>query len=290
MTTLSADLVGRRMKGLVREVTWRETTNHAAAVGETNARYLDDSRDGGIVAPPLFAACVTWPMMADVDTQLPGALSPAARMTMVHATESLTFHRPIRPGDVLTVSGEVAAVVPERSGTRVVLRLVARDAAGGPVFTEEAGALFRGVPCDGDGGGAETEDWAAMREGADASARWDAEVLIPRGAAHVYDGCTDIVFAIHTSVAFARAVGLPDILYQGTATLAHAARELLDREADGDPSRLAGIACRFTGMVVPGTAIRVQRLAAVGDTVPFRVINAEGKAALRGVARARAIR
>jgi hypothetical protein len=48
---------------------------------------------------------------------------------------------------------------------------------------------------------------------------------------YVYDGCTNIYFPIHTSVGFARMVGLPDIILQGTATLAYAARELADREA-----------------------------------------------------------
>ena len=53
---LDPKLVGKTLKGLAREVTWRQTTNYAAAVGDANPRYLDDTRHGGIVAPPIFAA------------------------------------------------------------------------------------------------------------------------------------------------------------------------------------------------------------------------------------------
>lgn len=48
-------------------------------------------------------------------------------------------------------------------------------------------------------------------------------------------------------------MGLPGIIHQGTATLAYAARELVNREARGNPALLKALACRFTGMVRPGS-------------------------------------
>ncbi|MBW2624329.1 MAG: MaoC family dehydratase N-terminal domain-containing protein, partial [Deltaproteobacteria bacterium] len=44
-----------------RRITWRDTMNYAAAVGETNPRYFDDTLPEGIVAPPMFAIAVKWP-------------------------------------------------------------------------------------------------------------------------------------------------------------------------------------------------------------------------------------
>ncbi|NOZ02376.1 MAG: hypothetical protein GXP54_10870, partial [Deltaproteobacteria bacterium] len=67
-----------------------------------------------------------------------------------------------------------------------------------------------------------------------------------------------ISFPIHTSPAFAKAVGLDGIILQGTATLAMAAREILDREAEQETRRLLSIGCGFTGMVRPGAAIKVR--------------------------------
>lgn len=52
-------------------------------------------------------------------------------------------------------------------------------------------------------------------------------------------------------------MGLPDIILQGTATLGIAIRELINRETDGDPSQINSLYARFSGMVIPGTAIKV---------------------------------
>ena len=281
---IDSSLVGTILAGLEREVTWRETMNYAAAVGDANPRYLDDTLSDGIVAPPLFAVAVTWPIMERIQEQLGGALSMEVIATMVHATEHLIFHRPVRPGDRLRIGGRVAAVMPSSAGTRFVLRLDATDPEGRAVFTEYAGALFRGVSCADSGRGrVDLPVWPSRAE--PDSPLWEVEIPIPRQAAHIYDGCTDIVFPIHTSTAFARGVGLPDILLQGTATLALAAREILNREAQGAPERLREIGCRFTGMVIPGTSIRVQLLGKEpgknGTDLDFRVLNGEGGNALR---------
>ena len=139
---IDSSLVGTSLAGLEREVTWRETMNYAAAVGDANPRCLDDTLRDGVVAPPLFAVAVTWPIMERIQEQLGGALSMEVIATMVHATEHLGFHRLIRPGDRLRIGGRVAAVMPCPAGTRFVLRLDAIDPEGGAVFTEYAGALF----------------------------------------------------------------------------------------------------------------------------------------------------
>jgi len=46
-------------------------------------------------------------------------------------------------------------------------------------------------------------------------------------------------------------------MVQGTATLAFAVREIINKEADAKPQRVKAIYGRFTGMVRPGTEIRV---------------------------------
>jgi acyl dehydratase len=46
--------------------------------------------------------------------------------------------------------------------------------------------------------------------------------------------------------------GLPGIILQGTATLAIALREIIEKEADGNSGRISSLFCRFTGMVLPG--------------------------------------
>lgn len=258
---LDAAFTGTHLRDYTTSVTARAAMNYAAAIGDANPRYLDDADGKAIIAPPMFAVAATWPVSERIYAFLEGTDFPVGLLqTQVHYSEHLAFHRPVRPGDTLTIKGRIAAILPHRAGTVTVIRFDALDRDGAPVFTEHVGALLRGVACVGEGRGA--QDIPAMPAPPspdDAAAMcWEESVHIDRLAPFVYDGCTNIHFPIHTSVGFARMVGLPDIILQGTATLAHAVRAITDREAGGDATRLKEIACRFSGMLVPPGDMRIR--------------------------------
>jgi len=283
---LSSRFVGTPLKDYHTEITWRATMNFAAAVDDNNDYYVDDEREGGIVAPPMFSVAVTWPIVERIWEYIEAKDFPMeVLVTQVHHTESLEFHRPLRPGDRLTVKGQVAAILPHRAGTRVVVRFDALDQAGAPVFTEHMGALMRGVKCSDEGSCLNPLPEAALPEES-AEVLWESRIPIDPLRPHIYDGCTDIVFPIHTSKSFARQVGLPGTILQGTATLAYAVREIINREAGADPLTLKSVICRFTGMVFPGTAIRVQLVGKSGKpdgtALHFIVLNHEGQKAISG--------
>jgi acyl dehydratase len=281
---LSSDLVGTKLKPYRREVSWRETMNYAAAVGDDNPWYFDDERDGGIVAPPLYGVAVTWPILERIWEFIDSdRLPPELLFTQVHYTEHLVFHRLLRPGDHLTVQGKIAAVLPHRAGTQVVICFEASDRKGQKVFTEHTGALLRGVSCTEGGQGQEDLPAVPFAPEADRPL-WETTLPIDPLRPFLYDGCANIFFPLHTSRSFARQVGLPGIILQGTATLALAAREILDREAGKDPRRLRTFSGRFTGMVLPGTSIRVGLVGKTprtdGTDLHFVVHNGEGQQAI----------
>jgi len=283
---LSSRFVGTPLKDYHTEITWRRTMNFAAALDDNNDCYMDDEREGGIIAPPMFGVAVTWPILERIWEYIEARDFPMEILvTQVHHTESLAFHRPVRPGDRLTVKGRVAAILPHRAGTRVVVRFDVLDQTGDPVFTEHMGALMRGVKCSDEGLCPNPLPEGPLSE-ASAHPLWESRISIDLLRPHIYDGCTDIVFPIHTSKAFARQVGLPGNILQGTATLAFAVREIINREAGGDPLMLKSVFCRFTGMVFPGTVIRVQGVGKSekhdGTGLHFMVLNQEGQKAISG--------
>lgn len=254
---LDTSLAGTSLKDYTTHITWRRTMNYAAAVGDNNPVYFDDEREGGIVAPPMFAVAVTWPISERLWEYVESERLPKEVLaTQVHYTEHLVFHRSVRAGDRLTIKGSLAAVRPHRAGSLVTIRYRAVDERGELVFTEYMGGLLRGVGCCGEAKIAEALPVIPSYEG-DGTNIWETPIFVDPLAPFVYDGCTNIFFPIHTSVAFAHKVGLPGIILQGTATLAYAVREIVDREADRNPEALRSVACRFTGMVVPASEIRV---------------------------------
>jgi acyl dehydratase len=256
---ISSKIVGLKLKEYIAEVTWRQTTNYASSVSDVNPFYLDDLREEGIMAPPMFAATFAWSIVGRLNEYTTLPYPQEVFNTLVHYTEHFDFYKPLLPGDRITVRGEIAAVKPHRSGTLLVVKLPAFDNQGMPVFTGHMGVLLRGVGCSDSGAG--SGNLPSVPKATDnTTPLWKTQIPVLRETPYIYDGCTDIVFAIHTSPKFARSVGLPDIILHGTATLAFAAREIVNREAGADPTMLKCIAGRFTGMVIPGSTINVQLL------------------------------
>jgi acyl dehydratase len=275
-----------KLKPYETTVTERWAMNYAAAIGDDNPHYFDDERPEGIVAPPMLSAALTWVVSGNIWDYLGGADFPTEVLaTQVHYSEHLAWQQPLRPGMRLRIQGEVAAILPHRAGTQIVLRYEAAEIGGEPVFCEHIGGLLRGVRCSDEGRGAQDLPHipSAPQVG---KPGWEAAVLIGRLDSYLYDGCAQIHFPIHISPAFARAVGLPGIILQGTATLAHAARLIVDDQLGGDPRGLKVLACRFGAPVTPGSVIRVrlqaEGAAGGGKELFFEVLNAAGERAVRG--------
>jgi acyl dehydratase len=280
----SSRFVGSPLKPFETQITWRQMMNYAAAINDTNPCYFDDERPDGIVAHPMFCVAVTWPISERIWDYLDVADFPKnALMTQVHYTEHLQIYRLIKPADRLIIKGQVVAIVPHRAGTHLVFRYDAYAQESELVFTEHIGGLIRGIPCDDEGRG-EPQIPAIPKKFQNSEPIWDIPIFIDRLEPYIYDGCANIYFPIHTSIKFARQVGLPGIILQGTASLAYAVREVINREADEDPHRVKTVACRFTGMVIPGSEIRVQCMGrgadAKGDQFFFTVMNDKGERAI----------
>lgn len=281
---LDSELAGIRLKPHKARITWRDTTNFAAAIAEDLPLYFDDRTGQGIFAPPVFPVAVTWPILSRLGDFIASKDFPIEVLfTQVHYTEHLIVHRLIRPGDEVCLTGQIAAILPHRAGTHAVIELIANDSEKKPVFTEYIGAMLRGVECLGEKG---RQRLPVTPEPAPPAAPvWACQKKIAPWLPYVYDGCTNIAFPIHTSPKFAESVGLPGIILQGTATLACAVKELIQQEAGKDPTRIQEIACKFSGMVKPGTDIEICCLGSRDyrrhQDLFFEVLNAENKRAIR---------
>lgn len=280
---LDSKLAGTRLTPHNVRITWRATTNFAAAIQDRNPLYFDD-RNQGLVAPPTFPVAVTWPILSNLGHYIESTDFPKEVLfTQVHYTEHLILHRLIRPGDNVQLTGEIAAILPHRAGTHAIMKLSAMDENNTPVFTEYIGAMLRGVECLGETG---RQSLPALPDfDSKAAPTWSCQNRIDPLLPYIYDGCTHIEFPIHTSPKFAEDVGLPGIILQGTATLGLAVREMINQEAGGDPHRIQEISCKFTGMVKPGEAIEICCLGTKDHPhhrdIFFNVLNAKNKQAIR---------
>jgi acyl dehydratase len=277
MSSIRSAAVGTTSPPSRLEVSTRLTQAYAAGLGDCNPCYLDDA-ECDVVAPPAFCVSFEWPVFLGLTSMAPLGADRTVRLRGVHALQDSTFHRPIRPGDVLVTTGTLVEVRATRAGAWGLVRLdTTLERSGERVVTSWYGSIYRGIAVDG----ADVRLDGPTPFGDDPSPGFTENVEIPirREAAHVYTECARIWNPIHTERRVALEAGLPDILLHGTATWALAAREIIDRFAGGDPLRLARLTGQFRAQVIPGSTIVFEAGCADGQ-VTFGVRNANGEPAI----------
>ncbi|HUS82342.1 MAG TPA: MaoC/PaaZ C-terminal domain-containing protein [Dehalococcoidia bacterium] len=280
--TVPSASTGFRTVARTYEISVRMAQAYAAGVGDWNPLYFNDDSPEGVLAPPCLVYSLQWNAR-----DMPGAPVGTAPPTLyVHAGTDLRFQRPFHAGDVITVQGRRIEVTQRPPGVYVVTRFEMRDATGALVATVDDGAIARGAHTDGPDVSLEETPPLPHPTGRETDG-WSVTFPIAREAPHVYTECADIWNPIHTERRVALAAGLPDIILQGSATMALAARELVNRVASGDPTRLARLAGQFRAMVIPGEEIRVAcsgvSAGEQGERVAFfEVLNSKAEPAVKG--------
>lgn len=314
---IHASAVGEPLAEREIEVSARQLLAFAAGVGEVGDLFLDDARPDGCLGVPAFCVSLEWPVVRATASGNPFGATAEEVLRGVHASQDSTFHRPIRAGDRLRVTGQIASIRPTRAGALVLNKIVTADAlTGEPVVTSWYGSIFRGIDVLGEAEPVEvpppfpvfeSREGSGDRLGGDSASRPSGtppqtadnggfaasgasalsaavrvSVPIAREAPHVYSECADIWNPIHTERRVALAAGLPDIILHGTASWALAAREIVRHRCDGDPLRLRRLYGRFAAMVIPGSCIEVQigGLREGADAIQFEVHNAAGELAV----------
>ena len=283
---VNADLVGASTSVHRHDVDARWTMAYSASLGDTGPCYLDTT--GEVVAHPLFTIAPEWAVQCEGRDQLvAGGLTPDEQLRSVHATHDCHLHRLVRPGDRLDTRATLVLAEMRRPGAYLTTRLDTTDAAGAPVATTYQASLYRGVGIEG---GDRTHVLppptpTAAKKGAGADRAPPAAeipVRVPANLAHVYTECARIWNPIHTDVGVARRMGLPDVILQGSATLALAVSRIVEYAAGGDPRTVRRLGGMFRGMVLMPSEIRVRVLADEpsgegGRLVAWEVRNAEDR-------------
>ena len=281
---MSSRFSGTVLLPLTTKIDWRQTTNYAAAVGDNNPLFLDDIAHKKLFAHPLFPVAITWRIAGKLWEFVDNKDFPMHLLaTQVHYREHLYLHKPLHSPSTLRLEGKIAGILPHPSGTLSIVAFTAYGSQKEPIFTEYITGLLRGVVCE-DQGTVEKDVPAEVIEPPSLSVEnYIAEMPISISPMdpYIYDGCTDIVFPIHTSPAFAKNMGLPHIIYQGTATLAKSVSLLTHTYLQGEANRIEKIIASFRGMVFPGDTITLAVKSNSPNEICFDVLNKEGKPAIK---------
>jgi acyl dehydratase len=236
----------------------------------------------GSVAPPVFAIVPLWDTLLATVGRI---ASPDIALLAVHGEQDMRFHRPIVPGMTLRSRGAPVGVHVKPSGTAVVARFEARDAASGELVNEQhCVTFFRGVT-GGEGRGDEAPDHRFPGSLPDQEPTAAATQHFDDDQTFRYSKASGDLMPIHLDADVARSVGLPGIIIHGLCTMAFTSWAAIEQLADGDPARLRRLAVRFSKPVLPGDAIttRFWRTGAPGDGVSYayETANSGGDAVIK---------
>jgi len=180
--------------------------------------------------------------MSDPDLGVENALM------IVHGEHGFTYHRPVRPGDVLTMTPRLDSVEDKGSGATFTSSLSAVDADGAPVVDQWATIFVRGGGSGRERPRGERPPPPIRGEEAAVFASHVAQDMPTRYAAASGDHNP-----IHLDPAVAAAVGLPGVINHGLGTLSLVCAGIVEHVLGGDPTVVSELRTRFTDMVFPGS-------------------------------------
>lgn len=271
------DRLGRWGEEQEFKVEAERTIAYAEATNDPIAAHLD-----GTYAPPVFAVVPVTAMMADATLAV---VPDDLMMRLLHGEHDFRLHRPIEPGELLTVRAKPIGVTGKQSGVVVTTLVETRSDRGDLVNEQYFVGFFRGGEFDDTVGNSSPEHGFP-------------EALRPRRpdfvAVQQFDEDQTFRYAepagdpmpIHLDDDFARAMGLPGIIIHGLCTIAFISHALLTTVSPDDPSRLKRLAVRLSKAALPKETITTSvwrhgehyAFETAGDEKPGKYVITDGRA------------
>ncbi|XAY05229.1 hypothetical protein DSM112329_02074 [Paraconexibacter sp. AEG42_29] len=215
----------------------------------------------GEVAAPVFAIVPVFDALLEPALDVV-PLSVLGRV--LHGEQDFRFHRPIRPGEVLTARGRMTGWEGQPNGTRACVYLETRDAEGELVNEQFVTFFIRGFD-DGRAVGelSPGHKFDEALRGTPVVA--DVTQRIDEDQTFRYSPASGDPMPIHLDEQVAKDSGLPGIIAHGFCVLAFTSHAILEQLGGSDVARLKRLAVRFAKPVLPGQEIRTQVFKASAD-------------------------
>ncbi len=218
---------------------------YAAATGDDSPAYLPTA-PGGPICPPMFHVRLMHGLIFQIATDPELGLDI---LRLVHGEHDATFHRPIRPWDLVHTRGELLGVEEKSSGL-VVTSALSAFVDGQLAVSCRTVYFIRG----GGAKGAKTEVPTTETPAPDLT----VSLTVGRRQSLDYAAASLDDNPIHTDPATATAAGLPGVILQGLCTMAMSAAALTRALADNDARQLRRVAVRFARPVLNGELLTIQ--------------------------------
>ena len=257
---LNREMIGEKYKRSARFIKEPEIVAYAEATENDNPRHLDTDREGGIIAPPLFAQKLLHEVLSEVITD---ERLNADLLRLVHGEQDMRFHRPLRPWDLVAARAEIVSITDKSSGQ--LLEIDQWLVCEGEIVTEATSGIFIRAADGGSSSKKSTSD--ASKEPPQRDIVFEASQHVAEDQPMRYAEASGDHNPIHTDPQVAESAGLPGVILHGMCTMAFAGNAIVDELLAGDAARLSRLKVRFATPVFPEQTIttRVWKAGRAGD-------------------------
>lgn len=151
---LNKEALGTKTDEFTYEVEAEKTIEYAKATNEDNPAFVDEGRDGGVIAPPVFAVVPAWTASG---AAMSAVVPPPDFLRLVHGEQDITYFTPVRPGDTLTSVAEIVSVEEKATGETATARITTTNQDGEKTTVQDMTIFIRG------GGGGATSKGTRAR-------------------------------------------------------------------------------------------------------------------------------
>jgi NAD(P)-dependent dehydrogenase (short-subunit alcohol dehydrogenase family)/acyl dehydratase/putative sterol carrier protein len=265
--------IGKRYDGGYQFAEPAHALAYAHATGDTSSAY----HGADPICPPMFHVRLMHGLIFQIATDPELGLD---LLRLVHGEHDATFHRAIRPWDLVHTRAELQSVEEKSSGLLVTSRLF--GFVDGQLAVSCTTVYFiRGAerkPAAATGAAAPTPS-SAPKPPAPPAPDHSLSLAIAPDQSLQYAKASLDDNPIHTDAATAAAAGLPGVIVQGLCTMAMSAAAVTRALAENDARRVQRIAVRFARPVLNGEALTVQCWT-TPNGCSFTTLNAAGQAVL----------
>lgn len=244
--TLTDAIVGTALPPVTHRWTPTEVILYALGVGARPPaeRHLLDEHVGPAVLPT-YALIANWWAVKDLRAAL-----GLGSLPIVHSAQSLHLERPLAPNGEITVGAAVTALWDTGKHAAIEVTSTGTD-SDGTAFRASSQTMVLGA--GGFGGTRPPTTDTAPQHAPDGV--YTDEVRPEQAAVYRLSGDRN---PLHIDPEAARRFGFDDVFLHGLCTLGFAARALINVIADGDPTALSSISCRFAKPVRLAAELRTQ--------------------------------
>ncbi len=232
------------------EVNPKDFTYYAVSTNDyNNPYYWEESRAGGIIAPPMFAVVYGGICIPAVILDKELGMNV---FVMVHGEQDIKFHKPVKYGMKLTSQAKVVNILDKGSGELCQFTIATKDQTGELVAEALVGFFVRG-------GGSGKKDDKKEPEPAPGKTIFEVKKKVMSHQSYIYAWASGDHNFIHVNPENAVKIArLPGIILQGLCSMAMCQNAIIDSlAADRNPALLKRLAVRFSKPVLPNDELTI---------------------------------